>query len=485
VSPSPDPALRQQRARARNNLTEGSIPRHLARLAVPSALTNLMSYSTTLVDMIWLGRVSPQAIAAVATFNYFWFLFALLNQMVGNGSVSLIARSYGAGELEECRRLFGQTFVFKLVVAVAVAALGLSGQRLAFTLFGAVPQVLEQAVVYGTIMLAASPLMFSTFTLKTGMRAIGDMRMLFYISFATMMLNLALDPLLIFPRVNIGPFPALGLERALILPGAGLGVAGAAWGTVIAFGSVFTLALIVFLTGRTLITMRPRHFLSLSWATAWRITRIGAPPAFSDSLQHVANVFVGSAINTYGVTVFAAQGVNQILRRLVRVMIMGLNVSLIAMVGQNLGARRPRRAELSALHAFGVAATLLLLVGCAFYFGAPFIARVFVPASDPDSLATAEWVVRILRINCFVFLAFGLTRIARGPFQGSGYTKPPLWATLLGTFGIHLPLVLGGVYLLRLKDPVFIWWVEAAAYMVGAIFLFAIFRQGHWQRVKV
>jgi Na+-driven multidrug efflux pump len=95
--------------RAQQDLTSGSIGRHLINLAIPSALTNLMTFSTTLVDMIWLGRVSATAIAAVALYNYFWFLFALLNMMIGNGSVALISRTFGADRHEQCRRVLGQT----------------------------------------------------------------------------------------------------------------------------------------------------------------------------------------------------------------------------------------------------------------------------------------------------------------------------------------------------------------------------------------
>ena len=66
----------------------------------------------------------------------------------------LIARSYGAGRYGECRRVFGQTFTFKVMVAVVVAVLGLAFQRLAFSLFGAEGEVLRQAMIYGGIMFA-------------------------------------------------------------------------------------------------------------------------------------------------------------------------------------------------------------------------------------------------------------------------------------------------------------------------------------------
>ncbi|MBN2081714.1 MATE family efflux transporter [bacterium] len=473
--------------RARQDLTTGSIWRHMVNLAVPSALTNLMSYSTTFVDMIWLGRLSPKAIAAVAIYNYFWFMFALLNMVIGNGSVALMSRAYGAGDYEECRRVFGQTFMFKLIVALIVAGGGLVGQRWAFSVFGAKDdlEVLELAVAYGAVMFAATPLMFSTFTLKTGFRAIGDMKNLFYISLATMIINLVLDPFLIFTQVFIGPIPWLGMQHALVLPGLGLGIQGAAWGTVIAFAVVFVVALLYFFNGWTFLRVKPRHFLDLSWQTARKIIAIGVPPGGANFLQHIASMLIGSAIMTYGTAVFAAQGVSQILIRLIRVMIMGTNISLITLVGQNLGAKNPRRAELCQLYAYILISGLMLVVGGIFFFGAPWIARAFVPGSDAVSVATYDWVVTILRINAFVLLPFGLMQIARGAFQGSGYTRPTLIATLIGTCLIQLPIVLGGVRLMKLADPRFIWWVEAGSYAVAAVILYLVFKRGKWKTHRV
>lgn len=471
--------------RAQQDLTRGSIGRHLINLAIPSALTNLMSYSTTLVDMIWLGRLSPTAIAGVALYNYFWFLFALLNMMIGNGSVALISRTFGGNQLEQCRRVFGQTFMFKLIVAAIVSAVGLLGQRWAYRVFGAEEEVIQPAIIYGTILYAATPLLFSTFTLKTGFRSIGDMRNLFRISLATMLLNLMVDPFLIFPQVHIGPFPWLGMGKALLLPGVGLGVAGAAWGTVIAFGTVFTVALLYFFNGWTFLKVRPRHFLDLSWDTARRIIRIGLPPAAANFIEHVVSMLVGAAIITYGTSVFAGQGVNLPLRRLMRVMVMGVNISVITLVGQNLGARNPQRAERSALWGYALISALMLAVGGLLFFAAPWIARVFVPGTNAESLAAFDWAVKILRINAFVMLPFGLYRIGRSAFQGSGATAPALSATLLATLGVQLPLTLGGVYLLRLPDPRFIWWAEAAAYTVGALLLYWVFRRGKWKYHRV
>jgi Na+-driven multidrug efflux pump len=326
--------------------------------------------------------------------------------------------------------------------------------------------------------------MFSTFTLKTGFRAIGDMKLLLQVSALTAGLNFLLDPVMIFERVYIGPWPMLGIHEPLLsFPGAGLGIAGAAWGTVFAFAFVFIQSFWIFTTGRTFLRMRPRDFFGLSLATSWKIVRIGAPPAAANTMQNVANLFVGSAINTYGVAVFAGQGVNQMLSRLIRMMVFGINMSGITIVGQNLGAGNPQRAERATKYALLATAAIMLLIGVLGYLAAPAVARLFIPGTDADSLAAAGWTVRILRINCFVFLPFALSRIARIAFEGSGYTKPTMYAVAATTWGLQLPATLAGVYWLKLPNPDFVWWIEAGAYTVCTVILYLVMQKGQWKRV--
>ncbi len=227
VAQSSGVALERQ---SKLDLSQGGILGHVIRLALPSALANLFNFSYNFVNMIWLSRLGPSAIAVTATYQYFFMVFVIFNQIVGLGSFALIARTYGAKEYTDCRRLIGQTFSFKLVIAIAVMALGLIFQRWAWVAFGSAPEVVEQGVAYSTIMFAVIPIYFSTFTLNTSLRGIGDMKHLLLISSVSTVLHLVIDPFLIFSTVSIGPFPTLGILKPLmLLPGMGLGVAGAAW----------------------------------------------------------------------------------------------------------------------------------------------------------------------------------------------------------------------------------------------------------------
>ena len=99
------------------DLTTGNIFRHIVALAIPSAASNLLNYSYHLVDMLWLGRIGPSALAVMATYQYFFMVLVIFNQIIGIGSMTLIARSFGARDFPLCRRFIGQTFSFKLVRA--------------------------------------------------------------------------------------------------------------------------------------------------------------------------------------------------------------------------------------------------------------------------------------------------------------------------------------------------------------------------------
>lgn len=489
--PAPPPAeaetsIETQPRHVAPDLTEGSILRHVIRLAIPSALANLFNFSYGFINMIWLGRLGPAAIAVTSTYQYFFMVFVIFNQIVGLGSMTLIARTFGAKEHDACRRFIGQTFAFKLVIAFAVMILGLLCQRWAWVTFGSKPEVVEQGLRYSTIMFWVIPVYFSTFTLNTALRAIGDMRRLMIISAVSTVLNLVIDPFLIFPRIFIGPLPALGITQPLFsFPGAGLGVAGAAWAS---FGSIcvmFIMGLYYFTSGKTFIHVGWRDFFGWDWTTVWRILRIGTPPAIGENMTSIAQLFIGRAINAFGTVVFAANGINGTLFGLVGVPLSGITQGVVTLVGQNLGAKKPGRAERSVYVALGATAVILLIGTALVSWLAPDLIRLFVPGDKPDAVSTVAWGALILRINVWAFVAMGLASSFSAAFWGSGDTKPPMLIALGSTWLLQLPVVYYGLNVLHLKQPQFIWWAGVGAAVAGAVAYYLVFRTGRWKRVRV
>jgi putative MATE family efflux protein len=470
----------------KHDLTQGSIMAHIIRLAVPGALANLFNYSYNFVNMIWLGRLGPSALAVTTTYQYFFMVFVIFNQIVGLGSFALIARTFGAKDYGDCRRLIGQTFSFKLLIAFIVMALGLVFQRWAWVAFGSASDVVENGVRYSTIMFLVIPIYFSTFTLNTALRGIGDMRRLMLISSVSTVLNLVIDPVLIFPKIFIGPFPALGISEPLLtFPGCGLGVAGAAWASFGSISVMFIMGLYYFTDGRTFIRVGWREFFSWDWETVRRILRIGTPPAVGENMTNVAQLIIGKVMNNFGTAIFAANGLNGTLLGLAGIPLAGIGQAVTTMVGQNLGARQPHRAERSVWLALAVSSAVLLLGLSACLLLAEPLIGLFLSGHDAASQESALWGARILRINAWAFLVSGMSGVFGSVFWGSGDTQPPMWSSLLGTWGVQLPIVLLGALYFKLADPYFIWWAGVVGAAVSATYIFLIFRKGRWKTIKV
>jgi putative MATE family efflux protein len=468
------------------DLTTGSLPRHLLALAVPSALSNLLQSSYHFVDMMWLGRLGPSAIAVVTAYFFFFMVFVIFNQIVGLGSISLISRSYGARDLPACRAYIGQTFSFKLLIALVVMAGGLLLQRWMWTAFGSAPDVIELGLTYTTVMFSVIPIYFSAFTLRTALSCIGDMTTLLKISAVSTVLNLVLDPFLIFERVYIGPFPALGVaEPLLVLPGRGLGVAGAAWASFSAIAVMFLLGLFYFVSGRTYIRMRLREFFTWNWVTVWRVLRIGVPPAVGENLNSIAQIIVGRVLNMYGTAVFAASGIMGTAFGLVFIPVGGVSQAVATLVGQNLGAGQPRRAEKSVYAATAMTVgVLVVLLTAAALWPVPLV-RLFLPGADAASQEAIEWSVRFLRVAVLMMFTVGIGMVFSAAFWGSGDTKPPMFVTAATTYGIQIPLTLLGALWLKIDNPIFIVWAWVFSSTANAAVMIWIFRRGRWKDVDV
>jgi putative MATE family efflux protein len=480
------PGLRNPGARMKLDLTSGSILPLIIKLAVPSALTNLLNFSYGFVDMLWLGRLGPYAIAVTATYHYFFMVLVFFNQIVGLGSMSLISRSFGARQYRDCRRIIGQTFAFKLVIAFVVMGLGLGFQRWAWVAFGSSPEVAKSGLQYTTIMFSVIPFYFSAFTLRTSFAAIGDMRTLLKISIVSAVFNLVFDPLMIFERIYIGPFPALGLPDPIyIMPGCGLGVAGAAWASFAAIVVLFVLGQYYFMSGKTYIRVPARLFFSWNWQTVKRITSIGVPPAIGENLNNIAQIVNGKILNIFGTAVFAAHGVVMQMFGLVFVPVGGVSQAVMTMVGQNLGAGKPERAQQCVLAAFTLTGSMLaLILLCAFFWAEPVL-KIFVPGHTAEALETIHWAAVFLRIALIVMFCMGVSMTFGAAFWGSGYTKPPMWITFGTTYAIQLPLILYGALVLQLADPSFVIWIMALTGVINAALTILIFSRGHWKTVKV
>ena len=228
-------------ARPRAKLTEGSITLNLLRLAVPIIISNMLQTAYQLVDTFWVGRLSAEAVAAVSfCFPISFLLIALGGGLPIAGTV-LLAQYTGRGDEDATNHVAAQTLLMVFLISLVLAAIGYSVATPIMRLMGAAPDVLPDAVRFFQIAVLGFIFVFAFFAYQALMRGAGVVYPPMLIVFITVVINFALDPLLIF---GWGPLPRMG-------------VAGSAMATLL----TQTLAAGIGLT----LMVRGRHGIHLKW----------------------------------------------------------------------------------------------------------------------------------------------------------------------------------------------------------------------------
>ncbi|WP_251329051.1 MATE family efflux transporter [Haloplanus pelagicus] len=403
----------------RATIVRGSIPRTLVGLAVPLVAQNVVRVAQQVIDTFWLGRLGETAVAAVGlTIPVLGLLFALLvTPFVG--TQILVSQRTGAGNDAGARR----TVVHGVVLALAVGA-GVGGAvallaRPVVTLVGAGPDVAPSAALYlGTVALGL-PVAGASDALEAGFVGRGDSRASLLINVATVAVNVALDPLLIF---GAGPIPGMGVRGAALATVAGY-VGGLLVASVLAFSPRLGLA---------------RRHLSLSRRDVRALLSVGAPITGRRVVsQSVRVLLIGVVAAAGGAAGLAAYTVGARVASVAVLPSRGLGQAAQSVVGQNVGAERPDRAGRAARVGVGIAAAALAALGAVQWAVPGPLARLFVPDLAGQGFA---FTVQYLRVLAYGYPAIGAVDLLLAAFNGAGHTRTSFVADLLKYWAVRLPV---------------------------------------------
>ncbi len=423
-----------------------------------------------LVDLFWIGRL-PEAAAAlggVTIFLQLLWLVEFLNEVVGISSVSLISQSYGAGRLERTRTVIEQTLVFKALMALAAGLLGFAILRPAVRLFTQEREVVGAALAYGRLRLLALPLMFSSYSVVTALRSIGDARRPMLILLFCAALNAVLDPLLMFERV-----PFLGL------PGLGLGVFGASLATVLSTALSFALGLWFLFTGRTRVRLTAAGLLRLDPEIDRKLLTVGLPSGVENLVRNGGQAVVLKVVSFYGTAAVAALGTVYRLFVFAFMMLVGLHMGAGTVAGQNLGAERLDRARAACRAAALLGLALMLLLGAAAWVWSRPLLELFT-----DDPRTVELGAPLLRIFCLALLFLAGTFGLGAAFSAAGFNLPFLVSSLASKLCFQVPFLL--VLRLFFDAPLLLVWgsfLGTEIVELGVVWRF--YRSGRWLKVRV
>lgn len=422
---------------ANDEITEGSIPRALLVLAAPLVAQNFALVAQQVVDIFWVGRLGEEAVAAVGLVIPYTALLMVPLVMLFVGSQIITAQRVGAGDIVGARRVPFNAIALLLPVALLFIGVVVAFGEELVAVFDPSATVAPLAVTYLTAyaVYALLPSALSD-TLESGFTAWGDTRTALVINLSAIVVNLVLDPFLI---LGWWEFPAMGIEGAALATGIGYGV-----GALVALG---------YMTRDTNEFSLTRESLSLQPDIFRELVEVGSPVAIQNAGRHLARLLmIGVVSLAGGAAGLAAYTIGARVATIAFVPAGGLGQASTSVIGQNLGANQPGRAEHATWFGVGVAAVGLSLLGLVQYLFPAAIAQLFVP---DISGAALESTVMYLQILVFGYWALGAIYTLEAGFNGASRTDVSMWSTMVQYWAVRLPIAAGGAFVLG-------WGVEAA-----------------------
>jgi putative MATE family efflux protein len=436
------------------------LPRAIARLAWPAMAAAMMVNVFNLVDAFWVGRLGTAALGGMTASAFLVWCLHAVGQLVGTGVNAVVARRVGEAAPAAAGVAGGHGLVLALAAAALVMAQTLPLREQLLGLLDLPQAVRGAALDYLTPILYGFPTMTLWYGVESIFRGSGDTRTPMIVLGLTLLVNAALDPLLIF---GVGPIPSLG-------------IAGAGWATV----SSHLLGVAAGLLLLQKLPVRPRlgeGGSRLDLELLGRLVRIGAPIALSSFFFSVIYLILTPIIASFGAAPVAAIGIGHRVEGLAYFTSLGFATAAATLVGQHLGAGHPRRASDAAWSSTGYAAAALAALSICFFTLAPWIIDIF--SDDPEVIGHGA---RYLRIIAVFETMTALELVLEGAFSGAGDSVPPMLVVIPLT-GLRVPAAHLLAHRLGL-GPSGIWWAISASTAIKGILMALWFRTGRWRRAQ-
>lgn len=433
------------------DLLNGRITPTLARLAFPIMGTSLMQMAYNMIDMIWIGRVSADAVAAVGAAGMYLWLAQGLATIPRLGAQVKVAHAIGAGDAPLAARYAQTAFHMGAVLMAFFTAVCLIFHvpLIAFFKLNSAA-VTQDAQLY--LIVVASGFLFTFCTqIFTGLfTAMGNSSIVFRSTAVGLVANMILDPLMIF---GFGPFPRMN-------------VAGAALATVLAQAAVSVMFLLAALRESHLFPYV--HLFSRSHWQDWRaVAKIGLPVSLQSMFFSSLSMIIARLIAGWGDAAIAAQKVGTQIESISYMTADGFATAVNAFLAQNYGANKPERIRkgywtaMRLMIVWSIFTTVILIV-----FPEP-LCRIFI--SEPD---VVEIGVSYLRIMGYSQILMSLEITSSGAFQGLGHPVPPAVSGIVGNLlRVPMAIVLSAT-VLGLDG---VWWSISISSILKGIVVFGWF----------
>ena len=444
------------------DFTKGSIGLAVFLLAVPMILEMVMESIFAVVDVFFVASLGADAVAIVGITESMMFLVYAVAMGIAIGAMAMVSRRIGEKDPDGAAKSATHAIYMGLGVSILMGMIGIIFAPQFLALLGAEPQVVREGTLFTRLMIGGNIVVVFLFLLNSIFRGAGNAAIAMRVLWIANILNCILDPLFIF---GIWIFPELGVTGAAVATLIGRGI-----------GVIYASYMMFFADKRFEIRREHWKFDMERFKRLWNLSSVAM-------LQFLIGEtsWLGLMIVVAGFGSEAVAGYTIAIRIIIFALLpaIGLANAAATLVGQNLGAKQPERAEKSVWKAAFYNAIFQTSIGIIFVIFAEPIARIFT--DEPQVLGYATDALRIISYG-FLFYAVGM--VLETSFNGAGDTWTPTYLNLFVFWLFEVPLAWILAYYFGMEAHG-VFWAITIAFSVLAVASAVLFKQGKWKLMEV
>ncbi len=444
------------------DFTKGSIGLAVFLLAVPMIFEMIMESVFAVVDVYFVSSLGADAVAIVGITESMMFLIYAVAMGVAVAATATVSRRIGEKDADGAARSATHAIYMGLIVSVLMGVIGIIFAPDFLRLLGAEPQVVAEGTLFTRLMLGGNFVVVFLFLLNAIFRGAGNAAIAMRVLWVSNILNCILDPLFIF---GIWIFPELGVTGAAVATLIGRGI-----------GVIYACYKMFFSANRFVIRSEHWQFVAERfkrlWSLAWvAMFQFGIATTSWLGLMVVVASFGSEAVAGYTI------GMRLIIFALLPAV--GLANAAATLVGQNLGAKQPERAEKSVWKAAFYNAIFQTSIGILFVIFAEPIAGIFT-----DEPLVLMYATDSLRIISYGFLFYAVGMVLETSFNGAGDTRTPTYLNIFVFWLFEVPLAFILAHYFKM-GPHGVFWAITIAFSMLAIASAILFKRGKWKLMEV
>ncbi|HEX7915681.1 MATE family efflux transporter [Rudaea sp.] len=443
-----------------HDLTQGPVSRHIIKMAMPIGIGMLFQTLYFLVDLYFVARIGDAAIAGVGAAGNIMFIVMALTQVLGVGTVTLIAQAVGRKDQGDANLVFNQSLLLAALCGLLTLVLGYLAIGPYMHMIGADTATQDAGIAYLAWYLPGLALQFASVSMGSALRGTGIAKPTMLVQVLTVVINAILAPVLI---AGWGT-------------GSALGVAGAGLATTISIAVGVVLLALYFIKLEKFVA-----FERALWAPrveTWRrILGIGLPAGGEFALMFIYMAVIYTVIRDFGATAQAGFGIGARVMQAIFLPAMAVAFATSPVAGQNMGAGLPDRVRATFRSAIGIGSALMLALTLICQAKPDWFVRAFTQDAAVVAIAT-----QFLRYISWNFVAQGIVFTCSGMFQALGNTVPSLISSASRLLTFALPTIwLSRQPGFELRD---VWMASVASVALQAIFSLWLMRREFQLRLK-